>query len=549
MTQQSEQGREVEVSAFPWPSSTIYAAELDPRGVVLRANGALLEAAGGELGGVAISELITQEQRVAFAEFLAAAGKSWGQGTFAMLDARETASDDRRVWLRRLGNLRLELFAEPAWSENRRLVEQVLQLNDDLIETQRRLSRRQRQLEQAQNETARSELRVRRLERILLAGLTPRDFDDALAQLLVAVQELLPGDRVDIVLQDEALDRLVMRASSGPGPAPDDGTAWRIGEGILGAIAARAQPALIEDLAQARDSGGAGGREGSLIGAPLTVDGHVIGVLAVSAAGNGCFSEEDLTLLELVGERVALAIGQAQLRERERRMAETLQRTMLPRRVPDMPGVAVATRYIARTASVGGDFYDVLALPDGRVGVAIGDITGKGLRAAATMGRLGGALHAYALDSPAPSDVLMRVGRLAEVDDALATALYAVLDPVTGTIDLASAGHLPPLRVQPGSGADYLSMNDGLSPLLGLSVDARSQSRQSLDVGATLIMFTDGLVERTHNIDEGLNGLASAAAEAASWPVEALCDHLLERLAPAGHYRDDVAVVAIRRLS
>jgi hypothetical protein len=93
------------------------------------------------------------------------------------------------------------------------------------------------------------------------------------------------------------------------------------------------------------------------------------------------------------------------------------------------------------------------------------------------MGRLGGALHAYALDSPDPSDVLTRVGRLAEVDAALATALYAVLDPATGTSDIASAGHLPPLSVHPKTGPEYLGMDEGLSPLLGLSVDSQGQSR------------------------------------------------------------------------
>ncbi len=548
MRAQSEQRRDVDVSAFPWLSDTIYAAELDSQGIVIRANPALLAAAGGELEGVSISELITREQRAAFAEWVSSVGNDWDRANFSVLDTRDGSTDDRRIWLRRLPSLHLELAAEPAWTENRRLVEQVLQLNDDLIETQRRLSRRQRQLEQAQSETSRSELRVRQLERILLAGLTPRNFDEALQRLLEAAEELLPGDRIDILLHDEALDRLVLRASSGAGPAPDAGDAWRIGEGVLGSIAARAAPALIEDLAHEREDAGAAGRDGSLIGTPLTVEGHVIGVLAVSAAGTGCFSDGDLTLLGLVGERVALAIGQAQLRERERRMAETLQRTMLPRRLPDVPGIAVAARYIARTASVGGDFYDVLALPDGRVGMAIGDITGKGLRAAATMGRLGGALHAYALDSPGPSDVLMRVGRLAEVDDALATALYAVLDPASGALDLASAGHLPPLCVHPEQGVAYLSMEEGLSPLLGLPVAERDQARRTLPLGATLVMFTDGLVERTHNIDEGLAGLAAAAGEAARWPVEDLCDHLLAQLAPAGRYSDDVAVLAVRRL-
>ena len=175
-------------------------------------------AAGGELEGARIlRELITHQQRPAFADWADAVGEEWQRGTFGVLDARDNSTDDRQIWLRRLPNLHLELVAEPAWTENRQLVEQVLQLNDDLIGAQRHLSRRQRQLEQAQNETARSELRVRQLERILLAGLTPRNFDDALHRLLVAAQEVLPGDRIDILLHDEALDRSSSAPARGRG--------------------------------------------------------------------------------------------------------------------------------------------------------------------------------------------------------------------------------------------------------------------------------------------------------------------------------------------
>lgn len=536
-------------SAYPWRSDTVYAAELDADGVIIRANSAMErsdDAADGGLRGVAIDELLSREQVAAFRAWADGLGPEWAAATFGFQEAADGSAGDRQLWMRRLEGGHLEMIAEPAWTEHRRLVEQVLQLNDDLIGTQRRLTRRQRQLEQAQDEAARAALRVRQLERVLMAGLSPSDFDQALRMLLAAAQELLPGDRADILLLDETRDRLVVRASAGEGAFADAGTTWGIGEGAVGVIAANGVPELIEDLRTVVQPDGRR-REGSLIGVPLTLENQVIGVLASRAAMPGSFDGSDLRLLELVGERVALAIGQAQLRERERGLAETLQRTLLPQRLPEVPGVELAVRYIARTASVGGDFYDAMPLPDGRIGLAVGDVTGKGLRSAATMGRLGGALHAYALDAPDPAQVLHRVGRLAEADGALATALFLALDPVTGSYEVASAGHPPPLCVD-GDGARYLDLGDGISPLLGLAVDHRGQARRELSPGATLILFTDGLVERTHDIEEGLAQLAAAASSAAAQPLEELCDHLLEMLAPAGRYRDDVAILAVRRL-
>ncbi len=371
------------------------------------------------------------------------------------------------MWLRRLPHRHVELVAEPPWNERDRLVAQVLALNDDLIASQRSVARRQRDLEQAQGEAARAALRVRRLEAILLTGLTPRDFDDALASLLASAQDLLPGDRAEILLLDETGGRLVVRASAGEGAVPGNHRPVLVGEGVLGTVAASATSVLVADDRAARQFGGPM-PEGSLIAVPLRLEGEVIGVLAVGAAASDCFSEADLRLLELVGERVALAIGQAQLRERERRLAETLQRTLLPQSLPAVAGVQVAARYVPHAASVGGDFYDAIALPSGALGVAIGDVTGKGLRAAAAMGRLRSALHAYALDRSRPGDVLLRLGRLADADGAMATALYLVLDPGSGGLELASAGHLPPLRLDDGH-AEFLPVGDVLSPPLGWS--------------------------------------------------------------------------------
>ncbi len=536
----------VEVSSYPWQSDTVYAAELDGSGQILQANGALIAAAGPALDGAPFADLLAVEQRAAFETRLAELGEAWVCAMFAFAQDLGGAAQDRRTWMRRTPEGAVELFAEPAWHEHARLVEQVLQLNDDLIATQRTLARRQRDLQQAQGEAARSALRLRQLEAIVLAGLTPVDFDEALNSLLTTAQAILPGDRADILLRDETGDRMVLRASAGPGVAANRGRhPVVLGEGLLGTIAASGASTLIEDLETARRLG-VPARAGSLIAAPLRIEGEVIGILAASAAEAGCFAEADLRLLEVVGERVALAIGQAQLRDREQRMAEILQRTLLPQHLPETAGVTLAAAYDPRTTSVGGDFYDALELSDGRLGVAIGDVTGKGLRAAASMGRLRSALHAYALDSPGPGDVLARLDRLAVADRTMATALYLAIDPSTGHTELASAGHLPPLRID-ADGAAYIDLSTALSPPLGLTVETRHSMTFTLPPGATLLLFTDGLVEINRNVDEGLERLRAAAEQLSTGSLDDRLAALQQAMAPASRYRDDVAVLALQR--
>jgi serine phosphatase RsbU (regulator of sigma subunit) len=537
---------QVEVAAYPWQSDTIFAAVLDATGAIRHANRALVEAVGSALNGARFSELVASEQRDAFETRLGELTDEWTCALFSFEHERSGATDDRRLWMRRDGDRSVELFAEPAWQEHARLVEQVLQLNDDLIAIQRTLSRRQRELQRAEDEAARSAVRIRQLEAIVLAGLTPQDFDEALRSLLTTAQAILPGDRADILLLDDAGERMVLRASAGPGaPTDPERRPVVLGEGLLGTIAARGASTLIEDLETARRFG-VPLRAGSLIATPLRLRGEVIGVLVASSAVSGSFSEADLRLLEVVGERVALAIGQAQLRDREQQMAEVLQRTLLPQSLPTVPGIQLAAAYNPRTATVGGDFYDAIALPDGKLGVAIGDVTGKGLRAAAAMGRLRSALHAYALDSPGPAHVLERVDRLAGADGTMATALYLVIDPSTGQVDLASAGHLPPLRID-GSTATYLELSDALSPPLGVAVAERRMMSFELARGSALVLFTDGLVEVTRNVDEGLELLRRAAAKTSADALDRLLEELQGALAPVSRYRDDVALLALRR--
>ena len=534
---------ELELTSYPWQSSSVYAATLDADGTVRRANPALVQAAGEELIDLPFSELLTPEQQASFGDWLLGAGDEWSCATFGLRDPDGGPAEDRRVWIRRSGSEQLELVAEPAWHDQTRLVEQVLQLNDDLISTQRSLNRRQRQLEQAQAEAHGAMLRVNELEGVLLASLAQSDPDRALQELLETAQQLLPGERADLLLIDDSLECLRLRASAGAAALIDPSPQIALGVGILGGIAASGESRLVDDLGLSSERPGV---SGSLIGAPLRVDGNVVGVLALRAQETGRFDITHLRLLELVAERLALAVGHAQLRERERRMADVLQRTLLPQRLPAVPGLEISARYESRGAVVGGDFYDALPLPGGRAAVAIGDVMGKGLRAAAAMAHLRAGIHALAIDCSDPGDVLLRLGRMAEADAQFATAVLLVIDPADGSVSLANAGHPPALLVH-GGRADYVEPEGARSALLGLGVERRGHGQLHLPDGATLVLFTDGLVESTRDLDAGLEHLQAAATACADLPLDAMCDHLLTTLSPTGRYRDDVTLIAVRR--
>jgi serine phosphatase RsbU (regulator of sigma subunit)/methanogenic corrinoid protein MtbC1 len=224
------------------------------------------------------------------------------------------------------------------------------------------------------------------------------------------------------------------------------------------------------------------------------------------------------------------------------RVAETLQRSLLPDELPSVPGLTLAARYVPGTNDrVAGDWYDALVLEDGQVALAIGDVAGKGVKAAARMGEIRTAVRAYAIDERDPSIILSRVNRLV-AEDQMATALLAVLDPATGAWRQASAGHLPPLVIDPDGRASFLSGGHG-GPLMVYTPVAPAEV--VMEPGTRVLLFTDGLVERRDEpLDFSLERLRKAAEEApADLGLEELCDLLL-RLAPAGEGRDDIALLA-----
>jgi PAS domain S-box-containing protein len=235
--------------------------------------------------------------------------------------------------------------------------------------------------------------------------------------------------------------------------------------------------------------------------------------------------------------------------EREHRIAETLQRSLLPDRLPQIPGVLLAARYVPASTDmqVGGDWYDVLHLPDGQVGLVIGDVAGHGLRAASTMAQLRMALRSSALEELSPAAVVRRVHRLLErlAPSEIATLIYVVLDPDSGMIRFANAGHPPPLVILESGEASYLEQ--GLAPPLGATrlSDGYVEAVSPFPPGSTILLYTDGLVERRGaSIRDGLARLKTEASAAAS-DLDSLCDHLLVSLA-GGDVSDDIALLALR---
>jgi PAS domain S-box-containing protein len=234
--------------------------------------------------------------------------------------------------------------------------------------------------------------------------------------------------------------------------------------------------------------------------------------------------------------------------EREHTIAETLQRSLLPERLPRIEGLEIAARYLpaGRGAAIGGDWYDALERPDGRVALVVGDVVGHGLRAAAIMGQLRNAFRAYGIAEGSPADVMARVNRLimSGEDEAMATALYLVLDRETGEVAFASAGHPPPLVLTP-EGTSFLEGGRSV-PLGAVDPGVFGEAAATLPREATLVLYTDGLVERRGEPLEGrLDALAQVADDAEAG-LEALCDAVLAGVLGREQPSDDVALLAVR---
>jgi serine phosphatase RsbU (regulator of sigma subunit) len=275
----------------------------------------------------------------------------------------------------------------------------------------------------------------------------------------------------------------------------------------------------------------------------------VLGTLTlVWAESDRRYDESDLAFAEELARRAATAIDNAQLHSQTLEAALQLQRAVLPDSIADIPGWETAVHYnpSGRT-EVGGDFYDAVPLGDGRLAVVVGDVMGRGVAAAAAMAQMRATLRAYVAIDPDPETVVANLDRMFETFRVaqFVTLVYLLADPAAGSISFVNAGHLPPLVVLPGATAVPLTARVSLP--LGAGPDNRAATTVAFPAGATLLAFTDGLVERRdEDIDVGLDRLVELARPVGADPLDDWLSRIIGALRD-GNRDDDVTALAVRR--
>jgi hypothetical protein len=289
----------------------------------------------------------------------------------------------------------------------------------------------------------------------------------------------------------------------------------------------------------------------SALAVPVGIGGPEPAALLLVRAepGRPGFGPQDLEYAGELASRLGPLFSRAQDHLLQRDISLALQRALLPRKVLSHPAVEVASRYsaVGDALEVGGDWYDTIELPEGRLGFTVGDVVGHGVHAAAAMGRLRTALNALAPHTTSPALAIADLDAFARRPDRIefATVCFVTLDPTTGLLAYSSAGHPPPLLVSPSGGARWLT--DARSvPICGVRRDRRPEGRSTMAVGETLVLYSDGLVERRgESITDGLARIERLASGLAGAPLEELCDELLRASHP---HQDDVVILCVRRL-
>jgi len=391
--------------------------------------------------------------------------------------------------------------------------------------------------------------RLRRIEWVTDAALAHLNVEDLLAALLERVQSLLQVDTVAVLLLDAAAEQLVATAARGIEAEVRQGVRIPLGRGFAGRVAAGKKPVILPQVDHTTVLNPILWEHGirSLLGVPLLATGSVIGVLHVGTLGARQFTADDVRLLEIVADRVASAI-KARQAQAQQTAAGLLQRSLLPARLPVVPGLKMAARYVpAERGGVSGDWYDVFVLPSGGLCVVVGDVVGGGFAAAEEMTRLRTTLRAHAFFSSDPAEALTRLNQQVQHFDRprmMATAQLAMLEPSFERLHVSSAGHLPPVLALAGGHASIVDvLND---PPVGVS-NGRPRRSTTITVpeGALLCFYTDGLVERRGiSLDVGLKDLCAAVV---AGPVESVCTRIMGRLVGDDPPADDIAVLVLRR--
>jgi serine phosphatase RsbU (regulator of sigma subunit) len=391
-------------------------------------------------------------------------------------------------------------------------------------------------------------MRLRVLEAVTESTLKHLELDELFDVLLWRVRELFEVDTVTVLLLDASGAQLVATAATGLEEEVFQGVRVPVGTGFAGQVAQRREPVRLTHVDESTVVNPLLWERGLqvMLGVPMVAQDDLVGVMHVGSTVFRRFTDEEIELLQLVADRLATAAHMHRSRS-ERAAAVLLQNSLLPGRLPITDGWELAARYVPGAGSgVGGDWYDVFSLPGRRIGVVIGDVVGGGLPAAIVMGRLRSALRAYALEFDDPAEVLGKLDRKASHFEAqtMATVGYAVIDTVAERMDLALAGHLPPIIAVPGQPARFVDAPVG--PPVGYDLAVTGRRGVSVDVppGSLITVYTDGLVERRKmDLDDRLEKLREVAAPASP---EAACVRIMAAMVGDQPATDDIALVTIR---
>lgn len=387
---------------------------------------------------------------------------------------------------------------------------------------------------------------------------TPASETD-LRELLRYVRERLDVDAVTVLRVEPASDHLVTmitdslpRVSSGHHRVP-------VGRGLAGRVAALRAPVALDDVADDDMVNPALLALGirSVLALPLLIGDRLAGVLKVGTRRHRHFGTDDLEFARALAEEVSHGLDEYFAAD-DRAAAAALQRSLVPNRLPLLPGLQLAGRYVPGQGGVSGDWYDVFELPGGRIGMVMGDVAGHGLPASVVMGRLRSALRAYSLEYDDPAEVLRRLdAKIYHFEpEAMATAVYAVAEPPFSEVRIASAGHFLPILARPDGATAQVDVP--VSPPLGVQPSGdRSSAVVDFHEHSTLVMFTDGLIERratsTPRAAEVFGSIDSAMAELSSLvraeDAEEACSRILDSMLTLEPPGDDVALLVVRRLA
>jgi len=403
--------------------------------------------------------------------------------------------------------------------------------------------------------------RLRDIEAVTDTALSRLNEQALLETLLDRVKKTLQADTAAVLLLDQSAGQLLAAAASGLEEEVTQGVRVTLGTGFAGRVAAARQPVILTEVNQRTVSNPLLVERGiqSLLGVPLFAGGKVVGVLHVGSLSRREFSQEDVELLQLAGDRAALAL-RSMMAQDDAQAAVALHRSLLPAALPEVPGVDLAARYVTGSGNVGGDWYDVFVLPGGKVGIVVGDVAGSGLRAAVIMGRMRSALRAYVLEVEDPAVALRRLDRKIQYfePNAMATVVYGLYEPGSGEFLASSAGHLPPVLAVPGDEAAS-SLPIPPDPPIGAADDPpRHSTAGTIPPGGLLCCYTDGLVERRGKpLDDGIGAVAAtmdaqirAGASRQGRPVtlaDDACAAVMRALVGNTPARDDVAVLMAHR--